>query len=289
MLPWLYFCKVIAFDWASTDNLTELIASHSDFGWGGGGYLYALLALVASCAGLLAWSGRFGKGYTVKVLIITVLSLPLAWWLLNTGLSANVNKYGLEFSGVDFLLGPDRQHHLAKMELFWRWSFVYFTMVGGLAFGAGLYLHWVYGGADSCSVESAYQTRKSKNGTAIKDNNTIDLVAHFHQYQIDFINRLAEQLNSTFPSTINAIIDCLGREMYSSSSVEAYVYKQLDEESVLVPINSIMIPCHLGLSAQVMLVIDGLQQRKDLSSSRATRKLVDSFIMMSKESTDIEP
>ena len=289
MLPWLYFCKVIAFDWASTDNLTELIASHSDFGWGGGGYLYALLALVASCAGLLAWSGRFGKGYTVKVLFITVLSLPLAWWLLNTGLSANVNKYGLEFSGVDFLLGPDRQHHLAKMELFWRWSFVYFTMVGGLAFGAGLYLHWVYGGADSCSVESAYQTRKSKNGTAIKDSNTIDLVAHFHQYQIDFINRLAEQLNSTFPSTINAIIDCLGREMYSSSSVEAYVYKQLDEESVLVPINSIMIPCHLGLSAQVMLVIDGLQQRKDLSSSRATRKLVDSFIMMSKESTDIEP
>ena len=283
MLPWLYFCKVIAFDWSSTDNLNELIARDGYFGLGGGGYLYALVALVVSCAGLLAWSGRFGRGYTVKMVSITVLTLPLAWWLLNTGLSANVNKYGLEFSGVDFLLGPDRQHHLAKMELFWRWAFVYFTMVGGLAFGAGLYLHWVYGDAASCSVEDAYPACKSKNGTATKGNNTIDLIVHFHQYQIDFINRLAEQLNSTFSSTINAIIDCLGGEIHSSSSVEAYVYKQLDEKSVLVPINSMMIPCRLGLSAQVMLVIDELQQRKDISSSRATRKLVDSFIMMSKE------
>ncbi len=288
MLPWLYFCKVIAFDWSSTDNLNELIARDGNFGWGGGGYLYALVALVASCAGLLAWSGRFGKGYTVKMVFITVLSLPLAWWLLNMGLSANVNKYGLEFSGVDFLLGPDRQHHLAKIELFWRWSFVYFTMIGGLAFGAGLYLHWFYGDAGSYLVEGAYRARKNKNGTATKGNNAIDRVVHFHQYQIDFINRLAEQLNSTFPSTINAMIDCLGREIHSSSSVEAYVYKQLDEESVLAPINSMMIPCRLGLSEQVMVVIDELHQRKSLSSSRAVRKLVDSFIMMSKESIDIE-
>ena len=42
-LPWLYFCKVIAFDWSSTDNLNELIARDGIWGLGGGGYLYLLL------------------------------------------------------------------------------------------------------------------------------------------------------------------------------------------------------------------------------------------------------
>ena len=50
----LWLCKAIAFDWSSTDNLNELIAREGELGLGGGGYLYALLAVLAINAVLLA-------------------------------------------------------------------------------------------------------------------------------------------------------------------------------------------------------------------------------------------
>ena len=282
MLPWLYFCKVIAFDWSSTDNLNELIAPDGYFGWGGGGYLYALVALMTVCAGFLARSGEGKRSTVLKALAVTVLSLPLAWWLLNMGLDANVNKYGLEFSGVDFLLGPDRAHLLTELELFWRWAFLYLCMVGGLAFGAGLYLRWVRDSAGLYATKGfAQQVDKTR---AINGDQTIALVVRLHQHQLDYLSRLAEQLNTSVPLAVGHIINCLGREIRLSSSVKTYIHYQLDRNVGEIPEGSMMRSCDFDLSESLMAVVGELQQQKDISSSRVVRKLVDSFMLMSQES-----
>lgn len=117
----MWLCKGIAFDWASTDNLNELIARDGPWGWGGGGWLYALLGLLVGTAWLLG-SG-LGRGMVPTMLGVSALvaALPLGWWLLNSGLNPAVEKYGQVFSGAQFLLGPDRSHHLSSETLFWRW------------------------------------------------------------------------------------------------------------------------------------------------------------------------
>jgi VanZ family protein len=132
MLPVLLLCKLIAFDWSSTDNLNELIAPDGEYGWGGGGYLYLLLTLLAANIALVARpSGPiWPRG------LFTLLSLPLSWWLLKHGLAAVVEKYGLLFSGPQFLLGPDRATVLAEHLLRNRWMALHLALV--LAGAAGV-------------------------------------------------------------------------------------------------------------------------------------------------------
>ncbi len=137
LLVWLVFCKVIAFDWSSTDNLNELVAPPGTFGLGGGGYLYLLVLLLAVNATLLAVLGR-GFGGLVFSLAFTVLAIPLGWLLLQQGLHPAVEKYGMIFSGVQFLLGPDRRSILADDELFLRWAFVYLAGLAAIAVGLWL-------------------------------------------------------------------------------------------------------------------------------------------------------
>jgi hypothetical protein len=120
---WLWFCKGVAFDWSSTDNLNELIARGGFFGLGGGGYLYLLIALISANIVFLACMpmqpGTFAGGAAT-----TLLFLPCGWWLLRHGLEPQVHKYGSVFSGVQFLLGPDRKQFLSEQALFTRWSLV---------------------------------------------------------------------------------------------------------------------------------------------------------------------
>ncbi len=117
----LWLCKAIAFDWSSTDNLNELIARDGEWGWGGGGYLYVLLALISLNSLFLVE----GIGARLPALLggalFTTVAVPLGWWLLNQGLEREVEKYGSVFSGVQFLLGPDRRHALPAQVLFVRW------------------------------------------------------------------------------------------------------------------------------------------------------------------------
>jgi VanZ family protein len=120
---WLWFCKGVAFDWSSTDNLNELIARDGFFGLGGGGYLYLLVALISANIVFLARMPIRPGAFTAGV-AMTLLFLPCGWWLLTHGLEPQVHKYGSVFSGVQFLLGPDRQHHLSEQALFLRWSLV---------------------------------------------------------------------------------------------------------------------------------------------------------------------
>lgn len=135
-LPALWLCKAIAFDWSSTDNLNELIARDGNWALGGGGYLYALLALVCANAALLASLPRTSLTLLARACLLTLLALPAGWLLLNLGLEANVEKYSQTFSGVQFLLGPDRAHKLSEWVLFGRWGMV--QLVGTLLLTEGL-------------------------------------------------------------------------------------------------------------------------------------------------------
>jgi len=135
-LPWFFLCKVIAFDFSSTDNLNELIARDGAFGIGGGGFLYLLLILISLNGTLLAWASRTeGIYWTLLSLVCTFLAIPEGWFLLKNGLVTDIVKYGTTYSGVDFLLGPDRENLLSKSELFFRWSLVQTGIVMVLAYG----------------------------------------------------------------------------------------------------------------------------------------------------------
>jgi glycopeptide antibiotics resistance protein len=138
----LYLSKVIAFDWSSTDNLNELVARDGPWGIGGGGYLYLLVLLFCGLSALCTWAHFKDIKAMVISLIIAALSLPISWLLLNNGLEQDIGKYGLRFSGVDFLLGPDRRTRISGQELFFRWSVLHMFIVVGLAFGASLYMYW---------------------------------------------------------------------------------------------------------------------------------------------------
>lgn len=134
----LWLCKAIAFDWTSTDNLNELIARDGKWGWGGGGFLYALLLVVCLNGLLLAEALSAGLSQTGLALLFSLAVLPVGWWLLNEGLAQNVQKYGLVYSGTQFLLGPDRLNLLDPTALFWRWCMAQLSIVLVLAMGVWL-------------------------------------------------------------------------------------------------------------------------------------------------------
>lgn len=133
-LPWLWLAKSVAFDWSSTDNLNELVMRDGPMGWGGGGFLYALLGLLCINAVTAGRALRSFKHLPI-VIIGSIAALPLGWWLLSLGLESNVEKYGFTFSGTQFLLGPNREHLLTDMELFIRWCAVQIGFVIVTALG----------------------------------------------------------------------------------------------------------------------------------------------------------
>lgn len=131
----LWLCKGICFDWSSTDNLNELIARDGDWGLGGGGFLYGLLFLV--CLNALAVAELSGQPTRrlLAVLASSIAAVPVGWWLLNQGLDQAIEKYEQVFSGVQFLLGPDRSHLLSPDVLFWRWCVVQLAVVATIGLG----------------------------------------------------------------------------------------------------------------------------------------------------------
>ncbi|MDR1423774.1 MAG: VanZ family protein [Azoarcus sp.] len=132
-LPLLWLCKAITFDWASTDNLIELVAPH------GGIFLYLLLGVATANVALMATPAN--RRYWPR-LAFTLAALPVSWWLLTLGLDQSVEKYGHVFSGQQFLLGPDRSAALATSVLQARWAALYLTLVlsGALGVAAGRWL-----------------------------------------------------------------------------------------------------------------------------------------------------
>lgn len=145
--PWLWLAKAVTYDWSSTDNLNELVARDGPMGWGGGGYLYALLGLLCVNAVIVAQALSRFKHLPV-IVTASLAALPLGWWLLNLGLEPNVEKYGFTFSGVQFLLGPDREHLLTDSELFMRWCSIQIGFVSVTAMGICIALSNPYGTAN---------------------------------------------------------------------------------------------------------------------------------------------
>lgn len=137
VLPWLWLAKAIAFDWSSTDNLNELIAPDGTWGLGGGGYLYCLLALVAVNAVIIGHLNGL-PSFTTRALISFTLAIPIGWWLLESGLRSEIEKYSSTFSGTQFLLGPDRREAQSSVTLLLRWAIVQTTSTLIMALGLGI-------------------------------------------------------------------------------------------------------------------------------------------------------
>jgi len=134
ILPWLFVCKLISFDFSSTDNLNELIARDGTWGLGGGGYLYALLIIIAFSVTLNIHAINTKRFKWVFIsLVLLIISVPFSWLLLKNGLVDSFQKYGYTFSGVDFLLGPSRSVLLPESELMLRWGAVYLVAIVGLS------------------------------------------------------------------------------------------------------------------------------------------------------------
>ena len=131
-LPWLFAFKYVAFSASSTDNLNELIVDN-------GIWLYPLMILLP--VNMLAVAHALAAPRAKSVLVaagVVALSLPVGWVLFRNGLSAPVEKYGLVFTGADFLLGPDRREILPRDVLMARWAAIQLGAVAALAFGMRL-------------------------------------------------------------------------------------------------------------------------------------------------------
>lgn len=141
-LPWLLLCEWIAFDLAVTDNLSELIAPPAWLGLGGGFWLYLLVLLLAANVALLAvpeFAGLTGLRLGAARIFVTLAAVPLGWWLLNLGLAGPMDKFGSQYSAVDFLLGPDRRQRLGPVALYLRWMLLQWGIVCVLVYGARVF------------------------------------------------------------------------------------------------------------------------------------------------------
>jgi glycopeptide antibiotics resistance protein len=128
LLWWLAAWLVI--DGAITDNLTELIARD------GSVWLAALAALFSLH---VSWaSGRMSTRRGVTMGVVTLVALPLSWWLSKQGLEQTILKYDSVWSAQQFLLGRNRIDRLSEGQLFMRWSGVYIAMLGVCALGMTL-------------------------------------------------------------------------------------------------------------------------------------------------------
>lgn len=113
---------------AATDNLTELIATPQPLAFVllcvGLYAAFAAAALLASPADtaqrLVRWAG-------------VALSLPLAAACFHVGLAAEIDKYGQQFSAMQFLLSSDRQHYASLPVIWLRYALLHGLVIAVLA------------------------------------------------------------------------------------------------------------------------------------------------------------
>jgi glycopeptide antibiotics resistance protein len=114
---------------ADTDNLVELMAAPQPLAFAA---LCCGLYIVFLAAALLA-SPTTAAQRTLR-LVGVLISLPLAALFLHFGLAGSIEKYGQQFSAMQFLLSTDRQHY-ASMPVIWlRYSVLHVLVIAALAF-----------------------------------------------------------------------------------------------------------------------------------------------------------
>ncbi len=114
---------------AATDNLVELLAAPHQ------------LAFITLCAWLytlfLAAAVLASPGSTpqrLARLIVLPVSLPLAALFLHLGLADVIDKYGEQFSAMQFLLSTDRQHYATQAVVWLRYGVLHVLVIAALAF-----------------------------------------------------------------------------------------------------------------------------------------------------------
>lgn len=115
---------------AATDNLTELFRDGGNWrstlllaGW----FICLTTTLITA---LKIISGQ-SKHWLLALLAIAI-SFPLSYWVLNQALEIVIIKYDQVFSGLQFLLSPDRDHFVAEQDLLLRYFLAYFVLLTGL-------------------------------------------------------------------------------------------------------------------------------------------------------------
>ena len=119
---------------AGTDNLTELIASPRPLAFAAlCAWLFSLFCVAAWIASPASLAQRVLRSVSV------VVSLSLAVVLLKFGLASEIDKYGQQFSAMQFLLSTDRQHYASQTVIWLRYSVFHILATTALSF-----LQWPY-------------------------------------------------------------------------------------------------------------------------------------------------
>ena len=115
---------------AGTDNLTELFRDGGD--WQSTLWLAAwFIGLTTTLLTALKIVSGQSKHWLFALLAISA-SFPLSYWILSQALEIVIIKYDQVFSGLQFLLSPDRAHLVAEQDLLLRYLLAYFVLFTGL-------------------------------------------------------------------------------------------------------------------------------------------------------------
>ncbi len=114
---------------ADTDNLVELMAAPQPLAFMA---LCVWLYLLFLAAALLA-SPATAAQRSMR-LVGVLASLPLAALFLHLGLAGSIDKYGQQFSALQFLLSSDRQHYAAMPVIWLRYGALHVLVIAVLAF-----------------------------------------------------------------------------------------------------------------------------------------------------------
>lgn len=132
-LPFLILARIVVINWASTDNIVELLRADP---WPGDIPMMILIMLLGANAAALAHCTGAWKGKRMLLAALTTAALVVPGWaLVNLALEPSLHKYDLVFPAIRFLLGPDRQTPLSDSELMMRWTAVQIGAVVVLAYG----------------------------------------------------------------------------------------------------------------------------------------------------------
>jgi glycopeptide antibiotics resistance protein len=158
-VPLLALSHWIIVEQAATDNLTELMASGGS--WQATLFI-AMWMFIAGLAGALV-SARVvtGRPPILLVVVVVLLSFPVAYGCLWLGLEQDVHKYNQVFSALQFLLSADRTNLASGSDLLVRFLIFHYGMV--LLVAIFQYPFWAYQSAPQ-TTGSPRRKQKMRRG-----------------------------------------------------------------------------------------------------------------------------